>query len=92
MTSIPAAICRIFCNNFKRYYLKNGRLFLDFLLHFWNVHEIQNILKKKNECSSLIISEIFVSEKRLLLKRLEGLASEHHSVINVLTGSKHRWK
>ena len=28
----------------------------------------------------------------LLLKRLESLASEHHSVINVLTGSKHRWK
>ena len=47
MTSIPAAICRIFCNNFKRYYLKNGRLFLDFLFHFWNVHEISNILKKR---------------------------------------------
>ena len=47
MTSIPVAICRIFCNNFKRYYLKNGRLFLDFLLHFWNVHEIYNTLKKR---------------------------------------------
>ena len=47
MTSIPAAICRIFFNNFKRYYLKNGRLFLYFLLHIWNVHEIQNILKKR---------------------------------------------
>ena len=47
MTSIPAAIYRIFYNNFKRYYLKNGRLFLDFLLHFWNVEEIPNILKKR---------------------------------------------
>ena len=47
MTSIPDAICRIVCNNFKRYYLKNGRLFQDFLLHFWNVHEIYNILKKR---------------------------------------------
>ena len=47
MTSIPAAICRIFCNNFKRYYLKNATLFLDFLLHFWNVHEIYKILKKR---------------------------------------------
>ena len=28
----------------------------------------------------------------MLLKRLEGLASEHHSVINVLTGTKNRWK
>ena len=34
MTSIPAAICRIFCNNLKRFYLKNRRLFLDFLFHF----------------------------------------------------------
>ena len=47
MTNIHSAICRIFCNNFKRDYLKNARLFLDFLLHFWNVHEIQNILKKR---------------------------------------------
>ena len=47
MTSIPAAICTIFSNNLKRYYLKNGRLFLDFLLHFWNVHEIYNFLKKR---------------------------------------------
>ena len=47
MTSIPVAICRIFCNNFKRYYLKNAKLFQDFLLHFWNVHEIYNILTKR---------------------------------------------
>ena len=32
---------------FKRHYLKNKRLFVHFLLHFWNVHEIYNILKKK---------------------------------------------
>ena len=32
---------------FKRHYLKNKRLFVDFLLHFWNVHAIENILKKK---------------------------------------------
>ena len=34
-------------NKFKRYYLKNKSLFVDFLLHFWNVHEIYYILKKK---------------------------------------------
>ena len=34
-------------NKFKRHYLINKSLFVDFLLHFWNVHEIQNILKKK---------------------------------------------
>ena len=63
MASVPAEICRIFCNNFKRYYLKNGRLFLDFLLHFWIVHEIQKIFEKKDECPSLIISEIIFSER-----------------------------
>ena len=33
-------------NKFKRHYWKNKRIFLAFLLHFWNVHEIYNILKK----------------------------------------------
>ena len=47
MTSIPAAICRIVCKNSKRYYLKKARLFLYILLHFWNVHEIYNIWKKR---------------------------------------------
>ena len=40
-------MCTISRNKFKRTYLKNKRLFLDFLLHFWYVHEIQNILDKK---------------------------------------------
>ena len=58
MTSILAAICSIFCNNFKRYYLKNGRLFLDFLLHFWNVHEIYNILKKRKSVIALLFPKL----------------------------------
>ena len=64
MTSIPAAICRIYSNNFKRHYLRNKRLFLNFLLHFWNVHEIYSIFKKKYEYPSLIISEIIDAETR----------------------------
>ena len=40
-------MCTISRNNFKRHYLKNKRLFVDFLLLFWNVDEIYNILKKK---------------------------------------------
>ena len=34
------------CNKFKRHYLKIKSLFVDFLLHFLNVYEIENILKK----------------------------------------------
>ena len=34
----------------------------------------------------------YFSGNRLQLERLESLASEHHSIITVLTSSKHRWK
>ena len=47
MTGIQIAICTISDNKFKRLDLKKERLFLDFLLNFWNVHEISTILKKK---------------------------------------------
>ena len=46
MTSIPVATCRYYGNNFKRHDLENKKFFLDFLLHFWNVHEIYSIFKK----------------------------------------------
>ena len=64
MTSIPAAICRIYSSKFKRHYLRNKKLFLDFLLHFWTVHEIWSISKKKDGYPSLIISEIIDAERR----------------------------
>ena len=40
-------MCTISRNKFKRNYLKNKSLFVDFSLHFRNVHAIYNILKKK---------------------------------------------
>ena len=67
MTSILVAICRLSDNKFKRLYLKKERLFLDFLLNFWNVHEISNILKKKEEYYNLIITEIIASERDVYL-------------------------
>ena len=47
MTSIPVAICRCSDNKFTRFYLKKESLFVDFWLYFWNVHEIENILRKQ---------------------------------------------
>ena len=47
MTSIPVAFCRFSDNNFKRICLKKERLFVNFWLYFWNVHEIYNVLKNK---------------------------------------------
>ena len=40
MTSILVGISRLFANKYKDLYLKKERVFSDFLLHFWNVHEI----------------------------------------------------
>ena len=62
MTTIAAAICRIFCNNFKRYYLKNGRLFLDFFIEILKCPWKLQHFEKKDESPSLIISEIIVLE------------------------------
>ena len=67
MTSIPVAIWRFYYNNLKRLYLKKVWLFFDFFLHFWNVHEIYNILKKKEEYPSPIITEIIASERDFYL-------------------------
>ena len=41
---------------------KKKRLFLNFLLRFWNLHKMENIFKKKGESSSLSISEIIDSK------------------------------
>ena len=67
MTSIPVAISRFSDNNFKGLYLKKEKLFVNFLLHLWNMHEILNILKKKQEYLSLIITEIIASERDVYL-------------------------
>ena len=58
MTSIPVPICKISINKFKRHDLEKKKRFVDFLLHFRNIHEMQNILQKKDKYPSLIISEI----------------------------------
>ena len=41
------------------------KTFFGLLLHFWNAHEIENILRKKKEYPSLIISEIIQSETNI---------------------------
>ena len=56
-------MCTVSRKKFKRHYVENKRLFVDFLLHFANVHEISNSSKKKDEYPSLIISEIMDCER-----------------------------
>ena len=67
MISIPVGTCWISRNNLKRYYLKNKRHFVDFLLRFWNVHLIYKIKKKKMSNLSRVISRIINSERGVYL-------------------------
>ena len=38
---------QIFWQQFQTLLCQKRKNFFDFLLHFWNVHEIENILRKK---------------------------------------------
>ena len=71
MTSIPAAICRIYRNNFKRDYKQKtfSRFFIAFMKCAWNLENFP----KKDEHPSLIISRIIDAEKRGYLNVLKVL-------------------
>ena len=56
MTSILFLTENIWGNQFRSNYLKNEKLFLNYLLHFRNLHEILNICKKKTS----FIADLFV--------------------------------
>ena len=47
MASIVLTIAGIFNSEIKWNPLKNEKIFLNFLFHFWNLHQILNISKKK---------------------------------------------
>ena len=49
------------------------KIFLDFLLPFWNSHEMENIFKKKGESFSLSISEIIDSKRSGYLSAWKAL-------------------
>ena len=55
ITSILFRIVRICRSLFKSSYLKNKRHFLAFLFHWWNLHQILNIFKKKK----IVIAHVF---------------------------------
>ena len=46
MASILFRIARIWSSLFKCNYLKNKKLFLNFLFHLWNLHQILKIFEK----------------------------------------------
>ena len=56
-------MCTISLNKFKRTYIKNKRLFPDFFLDFWNVHEIYKILKKKMSILTLLFKKWSIAKE-----------------------------
>ena len=55
-------MCRISRNKYKPDYLKNKKLFVDFLLHFWKSCNLEHF-ERKDEYPNLIISEIMDFER-----------------------------
>ena len=76
MTSIPVAISRFSANNFKRLYLKKKTHFFRFLIAFlkcaWNLEHSE----KKEEYTSLIITEGIPSERDVYLS-VEKILLQH---------------
>ena len=93
MASIVFNSARIYNSQFKCKYLKNGKIFQGFFFHFWNPHQISNILKKKmmvlaNVFSKLWAVKNFVTplcKKRRFEMRLD---SPHVKVSRVLAKSR----
>ena len=92
MPSILFKTARICNSQFKCYYLKNQKNFQHFLLHFWNLHQILNLLKKRtiviaNVFPKLQTLKIFVrplSKKRRFRTRLD---SQHVKASQILEKS-----
>ena len=67
MTRIPVAICRLSDNKFKRFYLKKKKTFLRFFIEFLKYASNLEHSEKKEECPSVIITEIIASERDVYL-------------------------
>ena len=57
--SIPVAIWTLW-HKFKRLYLLNKKHFLNFLLQFWNVPEISNILNIKLSILAYLFPKLYI--------------------------------
>ena len=70
MTNILFKIARICHYQFKCNYLENEKHFLNFLFHFWSLHQILNIIKEK----MIVIANVF--PKLLTVKNLFRILSK----------------
>ena len=64
------------------------KIFSGFFIAYLECASNLEHFEKKMSILAQLFPKLF-TRKSWLLKRLKGLASEHHSVSNVLTGSRH---
>ena len=85
-------IVRTCHSQFKSNYLKNEKLFPNFLFHFWNLHQIWNVLKEK----MMVLANVFPKLQtvknlaRTLFKRCcfrERFDTEHVKASQILAKS-----
>ena len=62
-------------------------MFLDFLLHIWNLHQVMNILKKRWS-PSVVCFGYYRLQNMCLIKCVKSLVSEHLPTVNMLTSLK----
>ena len=74
MTSILFLIRRVYWNQFACNYLRNKTLFLNFLLHFWNLCQALNILKNR----MTVIAYVFLI-LRILRDMARWISKKSHS-------------
>ena len=71
------------CNSQVKWtYLKNQKLFLDFLFHFWNLHQMLNILKKMMILTANVFRNYRLGKSWLDLS-LNSAVSEHGLTVNM---------
>ena len=79
---------RVWRNQFKCYYLRIKKNFLNFFLHFRNLHKTSNTLKKRCPLEFICFSS-YRLQKAILLKCRKSLLSEHLWTIKMLKRPKH---
>ena len=82
--SVKASVWR---NQFKCYYLRIKKNFLNFFLHFRNLYKTSNTFKKR-WAWKIICFWISRLQKAALLKRPRSPLSEHLWTVNMLKGPK----
>ena len=82
--SVKASVWR---NQFKCYYLRIKKNFLNFFLHFPNLHKTPNTFKKR-WAWEIICFCIYRLQKAALLKCPRSPVSEHLWTVNMLKGPK----